>query len=364
MKSSRRAAPDRTTPQSRPAASIIVVNFNGRELLEPCLAAALQQAGALGAELIVVDNASSDGSAAFVRDRFPEVHLVCNRRNEGFAGGCNAGVAAAKGEIVVLLNNDAIPQPGWLQSLLDAMEPPDVAIAASVVEEARYPSSYELGTGSISVIGHPIPNVCADPARPFYATGCSLAFKRPCFPTPFDPVYFAYYEDTLLSWRAHLRGLRVVRAVDSRVTHLGSATASRLPSTALYYWERNRLLTLLLCYEAPTLVKLAPLFLLDGLARSLEDVWRLSTGRQDLSATLRRSRASAQAMAWLFLHPRQIAGKRRSVQATRVRGDGPILRLLSGKIFDDQVPTRAHSIANAIAVGYCRMAHIRTAEQR
>ena len=346
-----------------PSVSVVIVNFNGRHLLESCLPATLGEVAQLEGEIILVDNASSDGSLTYVQTTFPQILLVENPRNEGFAGGCNAGVRVAKADVVVLLNNDAVPQPGWLRRLLDALEPANVAVAASVVQEARYPGAYELGTGSISVIGHPIPNVDHDPARPFYATGCSLAFKKPIFPEPFDPIYFAYFEDALLSWRAHLRGLLVARAVESKVTHLGSATALQQPTLAAYYWERNRILTLLLCYQRATLVKLIPLFIFDGFVRTAEDVWHTVSRRRGAALTLRRWIISARALAWLVGHRSDVASSRRTIQQERKRGDQEIIRMLSGKIFDDHVPTWAHTIANHITLAYCRVAGLRTAEQ-
>src|SRR5438067_10723389 len=178
-----------------PTSSIVIVNYNGRDWLEPCLREALAQATDAGAEVILVDNGSADGSVAFVAERFPGVVTLCLDRNEGFAAGANAGTRAARSDTVVLLNNDAVPERGWLGALIRELEPENVALAASVIREARYPEAYALGTGTISVIGHPIPSVLRDAACLFYAPGTSLAFKRHLFPEPFEPLYFAYYDE-------------------------------------------------------------------------------------------------------------------------------------------------------------------------
>src|SRR5439155_19033760 len=106
-----------------------------------------------------------------------------------------------------------------------------------------------------------------------YATGTSLAFKRALIPEPFDPLFFAYYEDLLLSWRIRLRGYRIARALDSRARHAGGATARRQPGETAFYWERNKLLTLLMCYETGTILRLIPLYLFDGAARLAEELW-------------------------------------------------------------------------------------------
>jgi GT2 family glycosyltransferase len=350
-----------------PSASVVIVNYNGRALLDSCLNATLPQAAALGAEVILVDNGSTDGSVEYVQDHFPEVVLVQHPRNEGFAAGANSGVLAARSDRIALLNNDAVPEPDWLAELLRALDPGDVAIAASVVEELRYPPTYALGTGTISVVGHPIPNVLPDPTNPFYAAGTSLAFKRDLFPQPFDPLFFAYYEDMLLSWRARLRGFRVTRPIASRVRHVGGATARRRPDEAAFYWERNKLLTLLLCFERSTLLRLIPLYLFDGIARLTEEIWlvvRRHPSRPSHWYGLARHYAVVgRALAWLALHRREITVRRRAIQAERQIPDSAITAMLSGKIFDDYVPTTGHTVANTIALWYCRVVGARTAER-
>ena len=96
-----------------PTVSIVIVSWNGRQHLEGCLTAVAAQHG-VDFETILVDNASTDGTAAFVRERFPWVQVVTLDRNLGFAGGNNAGVRAARGRYVALLNNDTMVDAGWL----------------------------------------------------------------------------------------------------------------------------------------------------------------------------------------------------------------------------------------------------------
>ena len=100
-----------------PQLSVIVLNYNGRVWLEPCLTALTAQTGAPPFEVLLVDNGSSDGSMALVAARFPSVRVVDNGRNLGFAGGNNAGAREARGETLVFLNNDTIPAADWLGRL-------------------------------------------------------------------------------------------------------------------------------------------------------------------------------------------------------------------------------------------------------
>src|SRR5262245_24825060 len=96
--------------------SIIIVNWNGRHLLPGCLAA-LQIQSRQPDEVILVDNASTDNPVPFLREHYPWVTLLELPRNLGLAGGTNAGIARSRGDIVVTLNNDTIPEPTWLEAL-------------------------------------------------------------------------------------------------------------------------------------------------------------------------------------------------------------------------------------------------------
>jgi len=115
---SRRPLPADTKPDIS-AASIVIPNWNGRDLLEKYLPSVRAAALRLpGSEVIVVDNGSTDGSAAFVRERFPEIRIIALPQNLGFGGGSNAGFRAANNEVVVLLNSDMRVEPDFLAPLL------------------------------------------------------------------------------------------------------------------------------------------------------------------------------------------------------------------------------------------------------
>ena len=102
--------------------SIIIVNWNTRELLARCLASIYQHPPRVPFEVIVVDNASSDGSAAMVRERFPQVRLIENQENVGFAKGNNQAIAASQGKYILLLNSDTVVLPQALNRLIDFIE--------------------------------------------------------------------------------------------------------------------------------------------------------------------------------------------------------------------------------------------------
>jgi GT2 family glycosyltransferase len=311
-----------------------------------------------------VDNGSSDGTVEYVRADFPRVHIVQSNRNLGFARGCNAGVQAADGEIIVLLNNDAVPRPHWLDSLVEPLALRGLRIVCSVVHDREYPEPYALGTGGLSLIGHPIPGAMRNPQQPFYATGGSLAFRKADFPVPFPPELFAYFEDALLSWLVRLRGGEIVRALDSQVDHLGSATARRMPTLRTYYYERNKLLLLLLVYEMPTLRLLGPLYAFDGLVRVFESLLQVLRGQSSAEAEVLRYRLIWRGLSWMALHASWLRAERRRVQRGRLLRDSAIIPLLSGRIFDDVIPSSLHRLANRGALAYCRLVGLRTVERQ
>src|SRR5215204_4296052 len=108
-------------PDALPAATVVVVNYNTAEEVPGCLAAlrALDYPGAV--QIVVVDNASTDGSADLVRAQFPTIELIASKANLGFAGGANRGWAAARGDVLAVINPDVRPRPGWLAALAGAL---------------------------------------------------------------------------------------------------------------------------------------------------------------------------------------------------------------------------------------------------
>src|SRR5687768_18444597 len=119
--------------------SVVVVTWNGLHLLRPCLAALESQT--LPHELVVVDNGSTDGTSAWVRQTFPSARLLVLPRNLGFAGGNNAGLRVAAGELLVLVNNDTLPPPDFLDKLTKPLQDhPDVGSSAGVLTFEHRPN--------------------------------------------------------------------------------------------------------------------------------------------------------------------------------------------------------------------------------
>ena len=212
------------------AASAVIPNWNGRDLLEKYLPSVIEAfAGDPRNEVVVVDNGSTDGSADFVRGHFPQVKLIALDRNLGFGGGSNAGFAAAKNPIVVLLNSDMRVERSFLAPLLEGFRDPDVfAVSCQIFfsdpAKLREESGLTQGwweDGGLRV-RHRIDDAVTDLFPCFYGGGGSCAFDREKFLElgGFDEILAPFYlEDTDLGYMAWKRGWKVLYQPRSVVFH-------------------------------------------------------------------------------------------------------------------------------------------------
>ncbi|MDE3167505.1 MAG: glycosyltransferase family 2 protein, partial [Acidobacteriota bacterium] len=212
------------------AASVVIPNWNGRDLLEkylPSVVAAL--AGNPRNEIVVADNGSEDGSAEFLREHFPQVKVVALPENLGFGGGSNAGFRAASNDIVVLLNSDMRVAPDFLAPLLEGFHDPDVfAVSCQIFFTDPGKLREETGLtqgwwqdGGLRVRHRDDPAV-TDLYPCFYGGGGSCAFDRGKFLElgGFDPLLEPFYlEDTDLGYMAWKRGWKVYYQPRSVVYH-------------------------------------------------------------------------------------------------------------------------------------------------
>jgi O-antigen biosynthesis protein len=212
------------------AASVVIPNWNGRDLLEKYLPSVVEAlAGNPQNEIVVVDNGSADGSADFLRARFPQVKLVALDGNLGFGGGSNVGFREARNDIVVLLNSDMRVAPDFLAPLLEAFRDPDVfAVSCQIFFSDPNKVREETGLtqgwwedGSLRV-RHRIDPAIADLFPCFYGGGGSCAFDRHRFLElgGFDHLLRPFYlEDTDLGYLAWKRGWKVLYQPRSVVFH-------------------------------------------------------------------------------------------------------------------------------------------------
>jgi hypothetical protein len=324
--------------------SIIIVTYNGADVLGPCLRSVFAQPY-VPIEVIIVDNGSTDGSAEMAAKDFPRARFLPQGRNLGFAEGNNVGVAAAQGDYVILLNNDTEVEPGWIAGLMRMLDIPGVAAVTSRVVTDGVPEEFYTMNGTVNVLGYNIMRAFSDLSQVFFAGGASVMFRKSTVGRPFLPEYFLYQEDLFLSWRLRLSGLDVRMAQDSVVHHRGSVTAKRQPGRSVtFYQERNRLLNCILLYGRATLGKLAPLLVADALAKTLLSIL---TGRKSLAGIL-------SSYVWCVQNVRWIRTERAKLQLMRRVPDSEILRWMSSKLVEGN--GFAARIINASSRGYATIA--------
>ncbi len=240
---------------SVPVFSVIVINFNGAETLPACLSALRTQTWPQDRfETIVLDNASCDDSLQLLRTQFPEVRVIAETRNTGFAEGNNLAIRDATGDVIVLLNNDTIPDPFWLEELHRAiLENPNCAVGSKLVlaaEPNRINSAglflLRDGRGADRSFEQLDRGQFEQGGVLFAACAAAVAIPRALLRVPlFDPTYFLYCEDLEEAWAGQLAGRRTVLAPRAVVRHTVGASAGDRSPLFWYYVERNRALTAL-----------------------------------------------------------------------------------------------------------------------
>ena len=246
---------DEQEPRRTDSASIMVLNWNGRDFLArllPSLRKAVQHHGGEH-QIILIDNGSDDDSVEFVRTEYPEVELVCHDTNHGFVEGYNLAWSAANRDIVILLNNDMVVDEGFLGPLLGGFEDPKTFAVSSQIflantDARRVETGLTGGSMEFGVIKvrHDEPEEhLSDPVPVLWAGGGSAAFDRRRllelggFDELFAPFYF---EDTSLSYNAWKRGWNILLAPTSKVVHEHQGSTSRLmsPQTIARIQRRNQ----------------------------------------------------------------------------------------------------------------------------
>jgi GT2 family glycosyltransferase len=240
--------------------SVVIVNHNTRELLRSCLASLLERGGVSDLEVIVVDNASTDGSLEMVREEFPPVTVLANSTNEGFAAPNNRGMALANGQYIFLLNTDTLLHQDALRVLVRALEQDPSAGACGPM--LVHPD----GSVQRSVRGFPtLTTHCADmffldrlfPRSRLFGSGEQAAFdysrkaevdhvmaaaflvRREVLSSAgvFDERFSIYYNDMDWCLRMRNQGWKILYVPEARITHYGGATTTIINKNFAYFRE-------------------------------------------------------------------------------------------------------------------------------
>ena len=308
--------------------AVVILNWNGRKFLEKFLPSVLANSADV-ADIIIADNASTDSSIEFLQDNYPQLRIITNRTNGGFACGYNEALAEVEAEYYVLLNSDIEVTKNWIEPVIKLMES-DASIAAcqpklrSYHEREKFEYAGAAG-GFIDEYGYPF---CRgrifqhietdngqydDAVEIFWATGACMFVKAELYKQfgGFDEDFFAHMEEIDFCWRLKNGGYKIMYCPDSVVYHVGGGTLPKKSSHKTYLNFRNNLSLLYKNLPSHLLLPVfAVRFPLDGIA-ALK--FLIDGGFADFSAVMR-------AHFYFYRHFFYIRRKRHKITQSMVHG--------------------------------------------
>ena len=319
--------------------SIIIPHWNGIETISECLES-LSHTNFDSFEIIVSDNASTDGSQKWIKDNYPKVRLLENDQNYGYAGGCNKGAEIANGKFLLFLNNDTVQDPDWLGHLIRCIEKND-EIAAVQPKILNYfdKNIFDYAGGS----GGHMDMFCYPFARGrlfleqekdkgqydtaeqcFWASGTSILVRKDLFNEAgeFDKVFFAHMEEIDLCWRLQAMGYQIWVEPRSIVFHKNAVSLPMHSHRKYYLNHRNSLLMLLSNYSLPNAFYIGTIrIMLEFIAL----VYAIVKFDMNHASGIIRS------LSWVVLHPFTIMVRRKRFKKLRKFKDSHILKKLFNK---------------------------------
>lgn len=311
--------------------TFIVCTHNNRPIIDACLSAITAQSDS-DWELIVVDDASTDGTADYVAERYPQARVLRQPRSAGPSANRNWAIAESHSVFVATLDSDVELDRDWLERTREYLEAhPDVGIAGGKLLYAANPgliNSYGGETGRIGISwdgydGRPEQELTA-PVECLWVCSAAMLVRRSVFDVVggFDETYFYGYEDSDLGWRAVLAGFRCVCIPQAKALHRARTTIGTMGSFITFHYHKNRLRSLLKNLSLGRLLLTLPLYVLYSFA--------------DL--VLRPPRwAKVRAWGWNLRHFGETLRRRRSTQRNRKRSERDVQKLMSPRCLP---PTR------------------------
>ncbi len=326
----------------RPSISAVIPTWSALRFLPACLSALRAQLGPQD-EIVLVDNGSRDRAGDWARAHAPDVRVIGLPQNLGFAGGTNAGMAAARGELLLLINDDALAEPGCVAALWTALrDAPQAGATAGALVFSRRPEVVASagicfqgdGVATDMHIGVPVVELPAAPVEIFGVSGGLALLRRELLDDvgPFAGDFFSYLEDADLAWRARLRGWGARLAPGARARHVYSATGGQGSPLKQRLLGHNRLRLIVRCMPAPILRECLPAILRYDLLATAYGLLRgqpmIAAGRMDalrelptLLAQRRKIQAGRTASigdlaAWVMPAPSPLAALRQQRRLT------------------------------------------------
>ncbi len=250
--------------------SILIVNYNGKHFLKDCLNS-LQKQTLTDFEVILIDNDSKDDSVNWLKNQnYNFLKIVELKKNFGFGYANNRGFEVARGDYIVLLNNDTVVDKFFLEKLIEPLSKDEAEMSAPLILYKNRPDTIDKAGGHLFYpdglnrgrgCGEKIENFDLSFCEVFYPDGCAAAFKREIIEKGgfFDEDFFLYGEDTDLGLRYRLMGYKCVFMPSSIVYHIHSGTAGKFSAEKAYYVERNRIYVMVKNFPL-LLILISPLF--------------------------------------------------------------------------------------------------------
>ncbi|HZY45723.1 MAG TPA: glycosyltransferase family 2 protein [Anaerolineae bacterium] len=293
----------------------VVVNWNGRAFLNKCLSSLVAQTYQ-SHEIILVDNASTDGSADYVEAKWPSIKVLRSRTNIGFAAGNNLAIQRSTGKYVALLNNDAYAEPDWLAKMIEVVDQhQDVGMIACKMLFADRPTIINstgicidrVGIAWDRCGGEVESNDTEPPTEIFGPCAGAALYRRNMLSEIglFDEDFFMYLEDVDLAWRARRSGWRCLYVPMARVVHYHSASSTEGSPFKSFHLGRNKVWLIIKNYPFAQLWAYAPLLIGYDLAAVIYAL----IGRRDIHAL--RGRLAGWAGARKMWRKRQAASSLR-----------------------------------------------------
>ncbi|MDF2432054.1 MAG: hypothetical protein JWP44_1685 [Mucilaginibacter sp.] len=244
-----------------PKVAVVILNWNGIKYLRQFLPSVLSSIWP-NLEIIVGDNASTDGSVAFIEQEYPSIRIIQNDKNYGFTGGYNKVLEHVDADYYILLNSDVEVFPGWIVPVINLMESdPLIAAAAPKIKAYNQKECFEhagAAGGFIDCFGYPFcrgrmfyemeQDNCQyqQSGEVFWATGAAMFIKKHCWREAggFDDRFFAHMEEIDLCWRLKNMGYKIMYCAESEVFHMGGGTLNVENPFKTYLNFRNNLLLL------------------------------------------------------------------------------------------------------------------------
>ena len=239
--------------------SVVILNYNGKKWLEKFLPNAVTNCGYDWCEVVVADNASTDDSAAFIKTHFPNIRLINNEENSGYAGGYNRTLAQIDATYYVLLNSDVELTPNWLPPLVEFMDQHhDVAAVQPLIKSYHEKNKFEYAGaagGFIDFLGYPFcrgrlfESIETDTGQYssniecHWVSGACMLVRKDCFEQvgKLDADFFAHMEEIDICWRFRLAGYKLFCLPISIVYHVGGGTLPQGSPRKTYLNFRNNL---------------------------------------------------------------------------------------------------------------------------